>query len=258
MTIKQRQYCQNVSKQKKIVVLECQKERLSEAASKELIEQGGLRKKQWNATAYQLDATICENGSQNAEISPQSCEERRQIEDERVCRSEGKLTEGSNNHLLILANFAELMSESEDNLCTVNVNPQDHEVLDSTMEAQDFQERVKVDEMPLIAHESKERDGPRCEGRVTRLSQIRRQARLKSQSFMQVQQSIREDTYRCWQGSKAHLTQVRRQARSGNRVPMQENIAGFSHGKLLEGITRLSQIRRQARSKNSCSLQQGT
>ncbi|XWS69708.1 hypothetical protein CRYUN_Cryun04dG0202200 [Craigia yunnanensis] len=257
MTIKQRQYFQNVSRQKKIVVLECQKEKLNEAAPEELLDQGGWRKKQWNATAHRWDSTIPANGSQTAELSPQGCEVRGQIEDERVCPSEerllfeGKLTEGKNseggnNHLLILANFAELMSESEDNLRTIHLNPQDHE--DKNWD--------KVDEMPLIAHQRNEGDGSHCEGTVIRLSEIRRQARLKSQSFMQ--QIIQEDTYRRLQGSKTRLTQIRRQARSGNHVPVQENIAGCSHGKLLGGMTRLSQIRRQARSKNICLLQEGT
>ncbi|XWS64259.1 hypothetical protein CRYUN_Cryun06bG0170900 [Craigia yunnanensis] len=257
MTIKQRQYFQNVSQQKKIVVFECQKEKLNKAVPEKLLEQGGWRKKQWNASAHQWDFTIPANGSQTAELSPQGCEVRGQIEDERVFPSEerllfeGNLTEGKNseegnNHLLILANFAELMSESEDNLLTIHLNPQDHE--DKNWD--------KVDEMPLIAHKRNERDGSHCEGTVTRLSQIRRQARLKSQSVMQ--QSIQEDTYRRLEGSKTRLTQIRRQARLGNHVPVQENIAGCSHGKLLGGITRLSQIRRQARSKNNCSLQEGT
>ena len=121
MTIKQRQYFQNVSQQKKILVFECQKERLSEATPEELLEQGGWRKKQWK-----WDATVHANGSQPAELSPQGCEVRRQVEDERLL-VEGKLTEGSNNRLLILANSAELMSESEGSLHSVHLNPLDHE-----------------------------------------------------------------------------------------------------------------------------------
>ncbi|XWS34111.1 hypothetical protein CRYUN_Cryun21dG0011600 [Craigia yunnanensis] len=148
MTIKQRQYFQNVSQQKKILVFECQKERLSEAAPEELLDQGGWRKKQWNATVHQWDATVHANGSQPAELSCQGCEVRRQIEDERVCPNEerllveGKLTEGSNNRLLMLANSAELMSESEDSLHTVRLTPLDHEVLDSTTGAKHLQENV--------------------------------------------------------------------------------------------------------------------
>ncbi|XVE53231.1 hypothetical protein DITRI_Ditri02bG0187500 [Diplodiscus trichospermus] len=266
MTIKQRQYLQNVSQGKKIVVLESQKEKLNEAAPEELLEQGGLRKKQWNATANQWDSTISANGTQTAQLSPQI---------EVVCPSEerplfeGKLTEGGNNHLLILANFAELMSESEDNFHTVDLTRQDHG--DSIMEAQNLQENInvdevmatdtdknchKVDEISLIVHKRNERDGSHCEGKVTRLSQMRRQARLKSQSF--IQQSIQEGSSRHLQGSKTRLTQIRCQARLGDHVPVQENSAGCSHGKLLGGITRMSQIRRQARSKNNCSLQEGT
>ncbi|XP_022775780.1 uncharacterized protein LOC111317609 [Durio zibethinus] len=247
MTIKQS------AQQKKIVLFECQKEGLSEAVPEELLEQGGWGKKQWNATAQQFDATICANGSQNA----RGYEVWKQIEDERVCPTEkrllfeGKLTkennsEGGNNRLLILANSAELMSESEDNIRTVHLNTQDHE--DNNWD--------KADEMPLFAHERNEGDGSHGEGTVTRLSQIRRQARHKSQSFMQ--QSIQKGTYRRLQGSKTRLTEIRRQARSGNHVSMQDDITGCSHGKFVGGITRLTQIRRQARSKNNCSLQEGT
>lgn len=110
--------------------------------------------------------------------------------------------------------------------------------------------------MPPISHDRNERDGSHGEGTVLRLSHIRRQARLKSQSFMQ--QSIQENSCRTLQGSKIRLTQIRRQARFGNHVPQLNNSAVCSHGKLLGGITRLSQIRRQARSKNNCSLQEGT
>lgn len=113
-----------------------------------------------------------------------------------------------------------------------------------------------VDEMRPIVHERIEKDGSHCGGTVTRLSQIRRQARLRSQSFMQ--KSIQEDPHRHLQGSKNRLTQIRRLARWGNHVPVQKDISGFSNGKLLGGITRLSQIRHQARSKKNSSLQEGT
>ncbi|XVF85919.1 hypothetical protein PTKIN_Ptkin17bG0156400 [Pterospermum kingtungense] len=210
MTIKQRQYFENVSQQDKIAVFEC---------PKDLIEQV-----------------------------------RRQIEDERVCPSEENvLVEGGNSLLLMLANSAELMSESEDNLG-----------LDSTTEAQCLQENVndvmattdsgknsdKVDETPPIARERIEKDGSRCEGTVSRLSQIRRLARLRSRSF--IQKSIEKDAYRRLQGSKIRLTQIRRQARWGNRVPVQKDIARFSNGKLIGGVTRLSHVRHQARSKRNC------
>ncbi|KAK5771095.1 hypothetical protein F383_02704 [Gossypium arboreum] len=216
MTIKQRQYCRDVSQQKQIVVSECRKERISEEMS---------------------------------------------------LKFEGKLTEGSNNQLLILANFAELISESEYILPTVHENPQNDE--DSSMEAQNLQENAddvmakssdknwgEADEMPPISHDRNERDGSHGEGTVLRLSHIRRQARLKIQSFMK--QSIQEDSYRTLQGSKMRLTQIRRQARSGNHIPRLNITAVCSHGKLLGGITRLSQIRREARSKNNCSRQEGT
>ncbi|TYJ00393.1 hypothetical protein E1A91_A13G083800v1 [Gossypium mustelinum] len=216
MTIKQRQYCRDVSQQKQIVVSECRKERISEEMS---------------------------------------------------LKFEGKLTEGSNNQLLILANFAELISESEYILPTVHENPQNDE--DSSMEAQNLQENAddvmakssdknwgEADEMPPISHDRNERDGSHGEGTVPRLSHIRRQARLKIQSFMK--QSIQEDSYRTLQGSKMRLTQIRRQARSGNHIPRLNISAVCSHGKLQGGITRLSQIRREARSKNNCSRQEGT
>ncbi|KAG4165379.1 hypothetical protein ERO13_A13G075000v2 [Gossypium hirsutum] len=195
MTIKQRQYCRDVSQQKQIVVSECRKERISEEMS---------------------------------------------------LKFEGKLTEGSNNQLLILANFAELISESEYILPTVHENPQNDE----------DKNWGEADEMPPISHDRNERDGSHGEGTVPRLSHIRRQARLKIQSFMK--QSIQEDSYRTLQGSKMRLTQIRRQARSGNHIPRLNISAVCSHGKLLGGITRLSQIRREARSKNNCSRQEET
>ncbi|XP_021299853.1 uncharacterized protein LOC110428358 isoform X2 [Herrania umbratica] len=245
MTIKERRYFQNVSQKKKIVVLESQKEKLIEAAPEELLVQGGRRKKQWNGTTHQWDAALRANGSQTAELSPQGCEVGRQVEDERVCRSEERLlVEGGDNRLLILANSAELMSESEDSLRRVHVNRQGYE--DKNWD--------KVGEVTLIAHERSEKDGSHCEGKVPRLSQIQHQGCLKSQSFMQ--QSIQEDTCGCMQRSKTRLTQIRRLARSGNHVLGKEDSAGCSHGKLPGGITRLSQIRRQARSTNNCSLQE--
>ncbi|OMO93228.1 hypothetical protein CCACVL1_06587 [Corchorus capsularis] len=233
MTIKQRQDFQNVSQQKKIVVFQCPKEKLS----------GQVRRK---------------------------------IEDERVCASEerlfsdeGKVTEGDDNCLLMLANSAELISESEDSFGIADMNPHDSEVLDSTMEAQQLQENadnvMAADDkncdknnqiIPPIAHERNEKDASHQEEKVPRLSHIRRQARLTGQSIMQ--QGIQEEAPRCLQGSKtARLTEIRRQARLGNHVPLQGDISGCSHGKLLGGITRLSQIRRQARSKHNCSLQEG-
>ncbi|KAK8508135.1 hypothetical protein V6N13_055586 [Hibiscus sabdariffa] len=157
MTIKQRQYCRDVSEQKKIVVFEPRKEWISE--------------------------------------------ETRQLEYGRACPSEETLvfeeksTEGSNNQLLILANFAELMLESDYNIPPVHRNPQNY-VIDSSMEAQHLQENVdstmattdsgttlvvnwgKADELPLMSRERIERDGSGG-GRVTRLNHIRRQARLK-------------------------------------------------------------------------------
>ncbi|KAK6251824.1 hypothetical protein QUC31_013544 [Theobroma cacao] len=246
MTIKERRYFENVSQKKKIVVFESQKEKLIEAAPEELLVQGGRRKKQWNGTTHQWDAALRANGSQTAELWPQRCEVGRQVEGERVCRSEERLlVEGGNNRLLILANSAELMSESEDSLRRVHVNRQGYE--DENWD--------KVDEVPLIAHERNKKGGSHCEGKVPRLSQIQRQACLKSQSL---QQSIQEDTCGCMQRSKTRLTQIRRLARSGNHVLGKEDSAGCSHGKLPGGITRLSQIRRQARSTNNCSLQERT
>ncbi|GMJ04694.1 hypothetical protein HRI_004138600 [Hibiscus trionum] len=82
MRIKQRQYCRDVSEQKKFVVFECRKERISK--------------------------------------------ETRQIEYGRACPSEEISTEGSSNQLLVLANSAELMSESGYNLPTVHRNPQNY------------------------------------------------------------------------------------------------------------------------------------
>ncbi|WRX13722.1 Nucleoside phosphatase GDA1/CD39 - like 2 [Theobroma cacao] len=117
----------NVSQKKKIVVFESQKEKLIEANPEELPVQGGWRKKQWNATAHQWDAAVRANGSQTAELSPQGWVGR-QVKDVRVCPSEERLlVEGGNNRLLILANSAELMSESEYSLRRVHVNHQGYE-----------------------------------------------------------------------------------------------------------------------------------
>ncbi|EOY01924.1 Hydrolase-like protein [Theobroma cacao] len=102
-------------------------EKLIEANPEELPVQGGWRKKQWNATAHQWDAAVRANGSQTAELSPQGWAGR-QVKDVRVCPSEERLlVEGGNNRLLILANSAELMSESEYSLRRVHVNHQGYE-----------------------------------------------------------------------------------------------------------------------------------
>ncbi|KAJ6357339.1 hypothetical protein OIU78_005238 [Salix suchowensis] len=133
MTIKQRQHVQNISKQKKVLVFNEKNENLGEAAEAKSLQMSDVQQNMWktlrHAAAHQQ---YIDKHSQFIERSRQA----RKMGDKGACPSEGgqidneKLNEESAvDHLLILAQSAELMLESEEIFDGLHMNDRSHEGL---------------------------------------------------------------------------------------------------------------------------------
>ncbi|XP_021670490.2 uncharacterized protein LOC110657561 isoform X2 [Hevea brasiliensis] len=101
---------------------------------------------------------------------------------------------------------------------------------------------------PVIDHVRTEKDGFNWGGRTPRLSQIRHQARSKSNLLLQ--QRIGEPTVGHLQVGRIRLSQILHQARS--KYHSQRHSCGDSQGR----IVRLSEMRHQARSKCNSLVQE--
>ena len=110
------------------------------------------------------------------------------------------------------------------------------------------------DGMPASDNVGGEKDGVCCQGRIPRLSQIRRQARSKNHFL--VQHNNGQYTRDHLQGRMPRLTQIRHQARCRNHLLVQDRI-GENTGRHSQGKSiRLSHVRCQARSKHKLVLQE--
>lgn len=198
--------------------------------------------------------------------------------------NEKKTSGGGIDHLLILANSAELVLESEDNLHSANENDQIHEGPHTTPISQQSKELPsatptdkrpcgeQLDGMQANTHVEIE-DGSHRHVKTTRLSQIRRQARSKNHSV--VKEKTGEYIHGQLHGRTIRLSTIRRQARSKNILSMQDGIKEHRHVQLgsqssevnLEaenkvicgkGRMRLSQLRREARNAHVAQGHSGT
>ncbi|KAJ6312118.1 hypothetical protein OIU77_013801 [Salix suchowensis] len=269
MTIKQRQHVQNISKQKKVLVFNEKNENLGEAAEAKSLQMSDVQQNMWktlrHAAAHQQ---YIDKHSQFIEQSRQA----RKMGDKGACPSEGgqidneKLNEESAvDHLLILAQSAELMLESEEIFDGLHMNDRSHEGLHISPMAQHSLENLSdatvtdqknpgkhIGVMPVIDHVLNKGNGFQCEGRALRLSQIRRLARSKSNTLPQ--QSIGDSAAGQMQG-RTRLTQIRQQARSKKHSQEQEGTRKKSSLDLHERIVRLTHILCLARSKSNLVVQ---
>ncbi|KAK9276763.1 hypothetical protein L1049_006299 [Liquidambar formosana] len=253
MTIKQGEQLQNVSQQRKLKISDEPMENICEGAWQNLQQsdmQWELRKKHWHAAKSKRRA---QRGQciEELEQFQTGCWQGRRKEDDRACPSEkrhldeGQINEentpgGGIDQLLILANSAELLLESEDNFHSANRNNQNSEgwhttPIDPHIEDK-FSNATPTDQKPLgeqldgmqaVVH-METREGFHGPRRATRLNHIRYQARSKNHSL--VQEEIGEYTHGHLQGKTIRLSQLRHQARSKNLVP--EGIKEHKHGHL--------------------------
>ncbi|KAG8654109.1 uncharacterized protein LOC110616255 isoform X2 [Manihot esculenta] len=247
MTIKQRENVIIFSGQKKVTVFNEKNGKLSETAEAESLQVSNLQQKLWKtlreAASYQ------EQVGKHSQYVEQSTQDRKlegkgNYPSEERQSTKGPVNEesnpgGRNDHLLILANSAELMLES-DSLDGTLENEQNHE--DHKSPGKQFEGTLVID------HLRNDGDGFNCTGRTPRLSQIRCQARLKSNLLLK--QTLGEPTVGHLQGGRIRLTQIRHQARSKSHSQR------YSCGAVQGGIMRLSELRRQARSKYNSSMQE--
>lgn len=269
MTIKQRQHIQNISKQKKALVFKEKNENLGEAAEPKSLQMSDVQQNLWktlrHAAAHQQ---YIDKHSQFSEQFRQV----RKMKYKLACLSEdGQIDneqlngESAVDHLLILAQSAELMLESEESFDGLRMNDRSHEGLHISPRAQHSLENLsdatvtdqkypgkKIGVMPVIDHVRNKENGFRCDSKTLRLSQIRRLARSKSN--MLVQQSIGNSTLGQLQG-RTRLTQIRHQARSKNHSQVEEGTEKKSSVDLHKRIVRLTHIRSLARSKSNLVVQ---
>ncbi|KDP41202.1 hypothetical protein JCGZ_15609 [Jatropha curcas] len=260
MTIKQKKTIQNFSQQKKVLVFDEKNGELSETADIELPQECNvhqkLRKTLWHAASHQQQVT---KPSQNVEQSTQrgkvegkgNCSiEETQLDKEHV-NLESR-NDGSNDQLLILANSAALMLESDglygkdQNLEGLPITPMAQHSSGSVSHATitDHKSPGEVIEgTPVMNYVRTEEDEVHWCGRTPRLSQIRRQAR--SRSNLLVQQGMEESAVENLQGRRVRLNHIRHQAQFKYHSQLQTG--GDSKGR----IVRLSELRRQARTKDN-------
>lgn len=273
MTIKHSEEIENASHQNELKSFDEHIGMLSETAWQQVGDsEWELLKKQWNAAARQRRAAIRAKRVQyNEEFEQPMCNTLlnrmgdRQLDEGKL--SKGKEPHGGIDHLLILAQSAELMSESEvcfhgacgndqnnKGLCTDPIAQQPEENVSNANSIDQKSIGAQHDGMPASDNVGGEKDGVCCQGRIPRLSQIRRQARSKNHFL--VQHNNGQYTRDHLQGRMPRLTQIRHQARSRNHLLVQdrivENTGRHSQGKSI----RLSHVRCQARSKHKLVLQE--
>ncbi|XP_021645143.2 uncharacterized protein LOC110638771 isoform X3 [Hevea brasiliensis] len=267
MTIKQRENIDNFSQQKKVFVFDEKNGKVSETAEAELLQSSNLQKlwpTLWHAASHQQQvgkhSQYVEQSSQDRKVEGKGnySSEQRQLNKGHVNVENN--SGGGNDHLLILADSAELMLES-DSLDGTHENDHNHEGFQIAPLAQHLSEIVshvrvtdpkspgkQVEGMPVTDHVRNDGDRFNWKGRTPRLSQIRCQARSKSNLLLR--QRIWEPTVGHLQGRRIRLTQIRHQARSKNHSQR------YSSEDWQGRIVRLSELRRQARSKCNSSVQE--
>ncbi|XP_011013436.1 PREDICTED: uncharacterized protein LOC105117470 isoform X1 [Populus euphratica] len=268
MTIKQRQHIQNISKQKKALVFNEKNENLGEAAEAKSLQMSDVQQNLWKTLRHA--AAHQQYVDKHSQFSEQSRQVRKMkyklacLSDDGQIDNEQVNEESAVDHLLILAQSAELMLESEESFDGLRMNDRSHEGLHISPMAQHSLENLsdaavtdqkypgkKFDVMPVIDHVRNKENGFRCDGKTLRLSQIRCLARSKSNIL--AQQSIGDSTLGQLQG-RTRLTQIRHQARSKNHSQVQEGTEKSSVD-LHKRIVRLTHIRSLARSKSNLVVQ---
>ncbi|KAF2291908.1 hypothetical protein GH714_036075 [Hevea brasiliensis] len=226
-----------------------------------------LRKTLWHAASHQQQvgkrSQYFEQSTQNRKVGGKGNYSSEETQLYKAHANEENNSSGENNHLLILAHSAELMLES-DSLDGTHRNDRNLEGFQITPMAQHLSESVcdvtvkdhksagkqveGTPVTPVIDHVRTEKDGFNWGGRTPRLSQIRHQARSKSNLLLQ--QRIGEPTVGHLQVGRIRLSQILHQARS--KYHSQRHSCGDSQGR----IVRLSEMRRQARSKCNSLVQE--
>ncbi|TKY69676.1 hypothetical protein E2542_SST05957 [Spatholobus suberectus] len=152
-----------------------------------------------------------------------------------------KTSEGCVDDLLILAQSAVIVAQSEDSVTGVHTNNQENKDLHSDL----------VDQM-----------SQECAGNInvdvtrTRLTQIRRQARCK---YLILDQERAEDSHRNSQGKTIRLNQIKHQARCRSKNDLSPQMRAGPENEQPKGrILRLSQMKHQARSKGNSTVKDGT
>jgi hypothetical protein len=131
MTIKQRQHIQNISKQKKALVFNEKNENLGEAAEAKSLQMSNVQQNLWKTLRHA--AAHQQYVDKHSQFSQQSRQVRK-MEYKLACLSEdGQIDneqlneESAVDHLLILAQSAELMLESEESFDGLRMNERSHE-----------------------------------------------------------------------------------------------------------------------------------
>ncbi|KAF7828051.1 hypothetical protein G2W53_019215 [Senna tora] len=166
-------------------------------------------------------------------------------------RMEKKHKDGCVDHLLILAQSAEIVAQSEDSMVGIHTDQQNEGSNNNLVDqvSQDNGSNVTADD----SHESCRRSG------FPRLTQIRKQARHK---YLVLGQERNKDS-QCKNvlGNTIRLSQVKRQARctSENNLLLEKMTAGHKDEQLQQGrVIRLNQMKHLARSKGKSTTEEGT
>ncbi|XP_048230844.1 uncharacterized protein LOC8281807 isoform X2 [Ricinus communis] len=263
---------QDFSQQKKVLCLNEKDGKLSETAERELLQvsnnvQQKLWKTLWLAASHQWaigkDSQIVEESTENRKVEDKGTYSIEQMQLDREHVDAESNSKGGNDHLLILAQSAELMLES-DSLDGVYRNDQNQEGFDITPgdqdssgsmnHAADLKSPGKQVEVTSVVDCVRSEEIGFQGSRTPRLSQIRRQAR--SQCNLLLQERLGESMVEHMQGRRIRLTQIRHQARSKNHSQLQEKIQKHSCGDSQGTVVRLSEFRRQARSRSNSLVQE--
>ncbi|KAG4402015.1 hypothetical protein AAZX31_02G102200 [Glycine max] len=153
-----------------------------------------------------------------------------------------KISEACVNDLLILAQSAEIVAQSEDSVAGEHTNNQKNKDLQSDLIDQMSQEHASNINVDVTR---------------TRLTQIRKQARCK---YLILDQE-RDDNSRCKhsQGKTIRLNQIKHQARCKSKNDLAPQMISRAENEQPKGrILRLSQMKHRARSKGNSTVKDGT
>ncbi|KAJ1423642.1 hypothetical protein SESBI_12278 [Sesbania bispinosa] len=175
-----------------------------------------------------------------------------------------KTFEGCVDHLLILAQSAEIVAEqSEDSVAGTHTNNQNQGLHSNPVDqmSQEYASNITADDQEcsqeLHAHVSSERCGLCYKVTRTRLTQIRKQARCKS--LILNQERVEDNQCKHSQGKTLRLSQIKHQARCKSKNDLSpQMITGPTYEKPRRRILRLSQMKHQARSKDNSTVKEGT
>ncbi|OIW04760.1 hypothetical protein TanjilG_08643 [Lupinus angustifolius] len=194
-----------------------------------------------------------ENHKDNDSVDPQQCEEH---------AHQTKNVEGCIDHLLILAQSAEIVAQSEDGVARMDTDQnKDQEYsrellhsspVDSPLSSQGcefcnevtrpcFTQILKQTGCEYLIMNQEKRGDNQCKhlhGKTIRLSKIKHQARCKSNKDLAAQKMISKPRNEQPQGRILRLSQMKHQARSkGNAIAKEDNKEkGFASRLVEEGI----------------------